>query len=42
MIAMSSDEQLSEWEKKKIGSEEFQTMVKEAIAARKQQLIDEP
>ena len=33
-IAMAPDEQLITWEKAKTGSEEFQRMVKEAIAAR--------
>ncbi len=33
-IAMSSDETLLAWAKQKHGSEEFQRMVKEAIAAR--------
>lgn len=33
-IAMASDERLLEWNKKQTGSEEFRTMVKEAIAAR--------
>lgn len=34
-IAMSPDETLLEWEQQKHGSEEFQRMVKEAIAARR-------
>jgi hypothetical protein len=33
-IAMSSDEALLNWEEEKIGSEEFQRMVKEAVESR--------
>jgi hypothetical protein len=33
-IAMAPDDQLLEWERAKIGSEDFQRMVKEAIQAR--------
>ena len=33
-IAMAPDETLIEWEKQKVGSEEFQKLVKAAIAAR--------
>lgn len=36
LIAMSPDSQLLKWEQGKHGSEEFQQMVKEAIAARKE------
>lgn len=34
-IAFSSNDALLDWEQKKTGSEEFQKMVKEAIAARR-------
>lgn len=33
-IAMASDETLAQWEREGTGSDEFQRMVKEAIAAR--------
>lgn len=33
-VAMASDEQLLDWDKSHHGSEDFQRMVKEAIAAR--------
>lgn len=35
LIAMASDDTLLKMEREKTGSEQFQTMVKEAIAARK-------